>query len=152
MPISGPIVRTEASFAASTARRARTIHRRALGSVPQGHVQLRYTLNNHSAFRDADVQAGVWFSTDKELDVRRAGEELQSADVRETFVPALTSKSVGQVFRVPDTAVEGQDYWVFVRAVPYDPETGSRLWSADADIWNNAILIRDKVTVSPGAC
>ena len=119
---------------------------------PQGQVQLRYTLNNHSAFRDADAQAEVWFSTDKELDVRRAGEELQSPDVRETFVPALTSKSVGQVFRVPDTAVEGQGYWVFVRAVPYDSESGSRLWSTDADIWNNAILIRDKVTVSPGAC
>jgi hypothetical protein len=119
---------------------------------PNGQVQLRYTLNNHGAYRDADVQAEVWFSTDSELDVRRRREELQSVDVRETFVPAGSSKTVGQVFRVPSSAVEDEDYWVFVRAVPRDPATGERLWGADVDIWNNVILIRDKVTVSEDAC
>jgi hypothetical protein len=119
---------------------------------PSGQVQLRYTLNNHGAYRDADVRAEVWFSTDKELDVRRRREELQSLDERETFVPAGTSVNIGRVFRVPGSVVEGAEYWVFVRAVPYDPTTGARLWAADADIWNNAILIRDRVIVSSGAC
>jgi hypothetical protein len=119
---------------------------------PGGQVQLRYTLNNHGAFRDADVRAEVWFSTDKELDVRRRREELQSLDVRETFVPAGTSLNMGRVFGVPGSVVEGEEYWVFVRAVPHDPETGERLFAVDADIWNNVVLIRDKVTVSDAAC
>jgi hypothetical protein len=56
------------------------------------------------------------------------------------------------VFGVPPSVVEGDDYWVFVRAVPHDPATGARLWTEDADIWDNVILIRDQVTVSAGAC
>jgi hypothetical protein len=59
---------------------------------------------------------------------------------------------MGRVFGVPGSVVEGEEYWVFVRAVPHDPETGERLFAVDADIWNNVVLIRDKVTVSDAAC
>lgn len=118
---------------------------------PGGQLQLRYTLNSHGRFRDALVKSEVWLSRDTTLNLRQ-GRHRKSPDVREFTLRAGTSATLGQVFRLPADAVDGETYWVFVRAVPHDPETGRSLWTSDADRWNNAIMLRSSITVSTEAC
>ena len=130
----------------------------AIGSAPVGDrvcpgsmMQLRYTLNNHSLARDVLAKAEVWLSPTSQLDVRSAS-VLKSPDVREFTVSALDSSTIGQNFRMPAGAQDGQAYEVFVRVVPYDPASGADLWSKDLDKWNNAIMLRSGVTASSAAC
>lgn len=118
---------------------------------PGRQVQLRYTLNNHSMYRDALVKSEVWFSRDTALNARD-GSDVQSPDIREVTIKSGASANIGQVFRLPASASKGSTLYVFVRAVPYDPQTGASLWSSDADQWNNAIMVRKSITVDPGPC
>ncbi len=118
---------------------------------PGSYMQLRYTLNNHSLTRDVLAKAEVWLSPTTSLDVRDAN-VLKSPDVREFAVSAVDSSTIGQMFRMPAGAQDGQAYEVFVRVVPHDPTSGAELWAKDADKWNNAIMLRSGVTVASGAC
>ena len=118
---------------------------------PGDQVQLRYTLNNHSMFRDVLAKAEVWFSQDKELNARN-GVDIQSKDIREFTVKSGASAILGQVFRLPDGAAPGQNLYVFVRAIPHDPVTGDSLWLTDADRWNNAVMMRQAITVGSSSC
>jgi hypothetical protein len=118
---------------------------------PGGHLQLRYTLNNHSMFRDVLARAEVWLSATTEL-IARPNQALKSPDVRDFTVRAGDSNTIGEVFRLPGDARDGATYRVFVRAIPHEPDTGAALWSSDADQWNNAIMIRSAITVDSRAC
>ncbi len=120
---------------------------------PGDQVQVRYTLNNHSMFRDALVKAQMWLSPDTELNViGGARGELKSRDEREFTIQPGKSALIGQVFRMPENAVDGQIYRVFIRAMPYDSVTGQSLWRSDARPWNNAIMLRSVITVSSADC
>lgn len=118
---------------------------------PRGYLQLRYTLNNHSMFRDAQLKTEVWLSRDNKLNLNRR-RHRKSPDAREFTLSAGKSATVGQVYRLPADAADGEVYWVFLRAVPHDIETGESLWASDADKWNNAIMLRSSITVSSAAC
>lgn len=120
---------------------------------PGAQIQTRYTVNNHSMFRDTLAKVEMWLSKDEHLDVgSRPDRPLQSADIRETTVLAGQSKNNGQVFRLPAAAIDGTEYRVFVRAVPFDTVTGASLWHEDAEQWNNAVMVRSRITVDSGAC
>ncbi len=114
---------------------------------PGAQVQARYTLNNNSMFRDALVKAEMWFSRDTGLNAFD-GQDQRSDDVREFMLDAGRSATIGQVFRLPANAPAGETLRVFVRAVPYDPDTGQSLWRSDADRWNNAMMLRSSIQVS----
>ena len=123
--------------------------------VCQGQqVQLRYTLNNHTKLREVLVKSEVWFSGDTKLDAHN-GVDVQSPDIREDTLPAASSHPIGHVFRVPASAPKeastGRTY-VFVRAIPYDPNTGESLFASEADQWNNAIMVRHWIQLDPSAC
>jgi hypothetical protein len=118
---------------------------------PGRFMQLRYTLNNHGLARDVLAKAEVWLSPTSKLNVSNP-KMLKSPDVREFSVSALDSSTIGQNFRMPADAQDGQAYEVFVRVVPHDPASGADLWSQDADKWNNAIMLRRGVTASLAAC
>ena len=120
---------------------------------PGDQVQVRYTLNNHSPTRDLTARVELWLSEDEVFAPnRRPDRRLQSVDIRDSEVGALRSKSIGQVFRLPENAVDGMTYNVFVRARPHDPGTGGGLWGQDAHQWNNSTLIPGQITVDSGAC
>jgi hypothetical protein len=118
---------------------------------PGKQIQVRYTLNNHTSLREVLVKSEVWFSTDTRLNAFK-GSDIKSPDVRDYTLKAATSASIGQVFRVPDTVPQEKTLYVFVRAVPHDQTTGTSLWDADVDPWNNAIMVRHGITVSQAAC
>jgi hypothetical protein len=114
-------------------------------------VQLRYSLNNHTSLRDALVKTEVWFSRDTQLNATD-GIDTRSPDVREFTVKAADSATIGQMFRLPSSVPSAQTLYVFVRAVPHDTRTGASLWNSDAAQWNNAIMLRQAITVDSGAC
>jgi hypothetical protein len=118
---------------------------------PGKQIQVRYTINNHTNLRDVLVKSEVWFSSDPLLDVRD-GIDQKSPDIREDTIKAASSENEGQVFRLPANAVPGAKLFVFVRAVPYDPQTGASLLDSDVAPWNNAIMVRHFITVDPGVC
>ena len=117
-------------------------------------IQLRYTLNNHTKLREVLVKSEVWFSGDTKLDAHN-GVDVQSPDIREDTLPAASSHPIGHVFRVPASAPKeasiGRTY-VFVRAIPYHPNTGESLFASEADQWNNAIMVRHWIKLDPSAC
>jgi len=118
---------------------------------PGEQIQLRYTLNNHSMFRDALVKSEVWFSRDTTLNARD-GIDRQSPDIREFTIGSETSASLGQMFRLPANAPEGETLYVFVRAIPHDAQTGASLWKSDTDRWNNAIMLSRSIKVDSAVC
>jgi hypothetical protein len=118
---------------------------------PGGYVQLRYTLNNHTAARDALVKSEAWFSLDPKLNVMD-GVDLKSPDSHDFTLKAAHSASVGQVFRMPAQMPTGQPIYVFVRAVPHDAQSGASLLQSEPDAWNNAILLRSAVEASSQVC
>ena len=106
------------------------------------------TLNNHTKLREVLVKAEVWFSSDMTLNTTD-GNDVQSPDIREFTLPAASSKPVGNVFRLPAKVpadVKGQTY-VFVRAVPYEPQTDASLLDTEFDQMNNAVMTPDVVKV-----
>jgi hypothetical protein len=120
---------------------------------PGKQVQLRYTLNNHTKLREVLVKAEVWFSSDMTLNTTD-GNDVQSADVRESTLPAANSKPVGNVFRLPAKVpadAKGQTY-VFVRAVPYDSQSNASLLDTESDQMNNAVMTPDVVKVDTSGC
>jgi hypothetical protein len=123
---------------------------------PGKQVQLRYTLNNHTKLRDVLVKSEVWFSFDMALNTLD-GSDTQSPDIREFTLRAASSAPIapiGQVFRLPAKVPadsKGNTY-VFVRAIPYDANTGGSLLETEADQFNNAIMVRHSVAVDPAAC
>ncbi|HEY7580640.1 MAG TPA: matrixin family metalloprotease [Acetobacteraceae bacterium] len=120
---------------------------------PGKQVQLRYTLNNHTKLRDVLVKSEVWFSSDAALNTQD-GSDTQSPDIREFTLRAASSAPIGQVFRLPAKVPadsKGNTY-VFVRAVPYDTNSGASLLGTEDDQWNNAIMVRHSVKVDPAAC
>ena len=120
---------------------------------PGKQVQLRYTLNNHTKLRDVLVKSEVWFSSDMALNTQD-GSDTQSPDIREFTLRAASSAPIGQVFRLPakiPADSKGNTY-VFVRAIPYDANTGGSLLETEADQFNNAIMVRHSVAVDPAAC
>ena len=120
---------------------------------PGKQVQLRYTLNNHTKLREVLVKAEVWFSSDMTLNTTD-GSDVQSPDIRESTLPAASSKPVGNVFRLPAKVpadVKGQTY-VFVRAVPYEPPTNASLLDTESDQMNNAVMTPDVVKVEASGC
>lgn len=117
---------------------------------PGEQVQLRYTVNNHAATRDLMARAEVWLSRDAVLEVN--GGDIRSPDTRDTQVQGGRSMTVGQVFRLPQSAEEDQDYRVFVRLIPHDPATSDSLWRRDADRWDNSTMAPGFITVSRDAC
>ena len=118
---------------------------------PGQQVQIRFTLNNHTQLKDVLVKSEAWFSRDMKLDTQSGG-DLQSPDTLEFMLKAATSANRGHVFRVPAGAPTGQTLYVFVRAIPYDVATGASLLATDADQWNNAIMVRNSITVDPPGC
>jgi hypothetical protein len=118
---------------------------------PGKQIQVRYTLNNHTALREVLVKSEVWFSSDPVLGVRD-GIDQQSPDIHEDTIKAASSENKGHVFRLPATAIPGATLYVFVRAVPYDAQTGASLWDSDVAQWNNAIMVRHFITVDSGVC
>lgn len=118
---------------------------------PGALVQLRYSLNNHTSLRDVRVRSEAWFSRDMELNVSD-GRDVASPDVREFTLKAADSATIGHMFRVPANLPNGQRRHVFVRAVPHDVASGASLWTADAEPWNNAIMLRHAITIDTAAC
>jgi Matrixin len=118
---------------------------------PGGYVQLRYTLNNHTAAREALVKSEAWFSLDPTLNVMD-GVDLKSPDSHDFTLKAAHSASVGQVFRMPAQMPTGRPIYVFVRAVPHDPQSGASLLPSEPDAWNNAIMVRSSVEASSQVC
>jgi hypothetical protein len=120
---------------------------------PGKQIQVRYTLNNHTNLRDVLVKSEVWFSSDLKLDVRD-GIDQQSPDIHEHTIKAASSENKGDVFRLPANAIPGPGgkLYVFVRAVPYDAQTGASLWDSDVAQWNNAIMVRHFITVDSAVC
>jgi hypothetical protein len=118
---------------------------------PGEQVQLRYSLNNHTKLRDVLVKSEVWFSRDTTLNALD-GIDKQSPDIRELTLPAGSSATLGQVFRLPGNAPRGETLYVFVRAIPYDAQTGASLWNSDADQWNNAVMVRHSIKVDRTVC
>jgi Matrixin len=118
---------------------------------PGKQIQVRYTLNNHTKLREVLVKSEVWFSSDSLLDVRD-GIDQQSPDIPEDTIKAASSESKDHVFRLPANAIPGAKLYVFVRAVPYDVQTGASLWDSDVAQWNNAIMVRHFITVDSGVC
>jgi hypothetical protein len=120
---------------------------------PGKQIQLRYTLNNHTKLHDVLIKSEVWLSSDTALNMQD-GSDTESPDIREFTLRAASSAPVGHVFRLPAKVPadsKGNTY-VFVRAVPYDVNTGTSLLETEADQWNNAIMVRHLITVDPAAC
>jgi Matrixin len=120
---------------------------------PGKQIQVRYTLNNHTNLREVSVKSEVWFSSDTKLDVQD-GIDQQSPDIHEDTIKAASSENKGHVFRLPANAIPGPSgqLFVFVRAVPYDAQTGASLWDSDVAQWNNAIMVRHSITVASSVC
>jgi Matrixin len=118
---------------------------------PGEQVQLRYTLNNHTAAREVLIKSEAWFSLDTTLNVMD-GVDLKSPDSHELTLKAASSASIGQMFRMPAQMPKGKPIYVFVRAVPHDPQSGASLLTGEPDAWNNAIMLRSSVQANSQVC
>jgi hypothetical protein len=122
-------------------------------SLPGQAGSASYTLNNHTKLREVLVKGEVWFSSDMTLNTTD-GSDVQSPDIRESTLPAASSEPVGNVFRLPAKVpadARGQTY-VFVRAVPYEPQTNASLLDTESDQMNNAVMTPDVVKVEASGC
>ncbi|MBM3770955.1 MAG: matrixin family metalloprotease [Acidimicrobiia bacterium] len=118
---------------------------------PSGDIQLRYSLNNHTSLKDVLVKSQVWFSKDKQLNVRD-GSDTQSPDIRQFTVKAADCATIGNNFRLPGSISSGETLYVFVRAITYDVKTGANLFDNDIEPWNNATMMRHSITVDSSVC
>ncbi len=80
------------------------------------------------------------------------GSDTKSPDIREFTVKAADSATIGQIFRLPAGIPSGETRYVFVRSVPHDTRTGASLWTSDIEPWNNAIMLRNPITVDSAVC
>ncbi|MEO1492109.1 MAG: matrixin family metalloprotease [Pseudomonadota bacterium] len=120
---------------------------------PGAQVQVRYTLNNNAMDRDILAKMRLWWSGDPDLDVRgNRARELRSADLREFTIGGGKSALLGHVFQVPPDVAPGQNYYVFVRALPFDAQTGANLTRQDTNLWDNAIMVRSKIGIKTSGC
>ena len=118
---------------------------------PGGYVQLRYSLNNHTSLKDVLVRSEAWFSTDKQLNAMD-GVDKKSPDIREFTIKAADSATIGNHFRLPAGIASGTTLYVFVRAIPYDVQTGANLFDSDIEPWNNATMMRHPIKVDSAVC
>lgn len=120
---------------------------------PGDQVQVRYTVNNNAMDRDIHAKMRLWWSGDPDLDVRgNRARELRSADLREFTIGGGKSALLGHVFQVPPDVAPGQNYYVFVRALPFDAQSGANLTRQDTNLWDNAIMVRSKIGIKTSGC